>query len=72
MNTSAIHRPAELAALPHSGLSVREFYSMHFLAALLPLACGLVMFGWRAMMAVFLVCGSTAAGVAVWRAHRAA
>src|SRR5277367_3136557 len=67
MTTSALPRPAELTSLPHSGLSVGDFYKMHFLAAMLPLAAGLMLFGWRAAAAVMLVCGGAAAGIAIWR-----
>jgi len=67
MTTEALPRPAELASLPHSGLSVGEFYSMHFMGALIPLTAGLLVYGWRAAGTMLLVCGSTAVGVAAWR-----
>ena len=70
MTTSALPRPAELTSLPHSGLSVAEFYSMHFMAALFPLTAGVLLYGWRAAIAILLVCGGTAAGIAVWRRIR--
>ncbi|HWE01036.1 MAG TPA: RnfABCDGE type electron transport complex subunit D [Tepidisphaeraceae bacterium] len=67
MTTAALPRPAEITALPHSGLSVAEFYSMHFMAALVPVTAGLLLYGWRAAVAMLLVGLGTTAGVAVWR-----
>jgi hypothetical protein len=67
MTTTALPRPAEMTALPHSGLSVPEFYSMHFMAALLPLTAGLLLYGYRAALAMFLVGLGTASGVVIWR-----
>ena len=67
MTTTALPRPAELTSLPHSGLSVAEFYSMHFMAAVFPLTAGILLYGWRAALAVILVEGGTACGIAVWR-----
>jgi Na+-translocating ferredoxin:NAD+ oxidoreductase RnfD subunit len=40
---------------------------MHFMAALFPVAAGLTFFGWRAAVAILLVCGSAMAGIAIWR-----
>jgi Na+-translocating ferredoxin:NAD+ oxidoreductase RnfD subunit len=54
-------------SLPHSGLSVAEFYSMHFLGALFPLTAGVTLYGWRALASILLVCGSAALGIAAWR-----
>jgi Na+-translocating ferredoxin:NAD+ oxidoreductase RnfD subunit len=67
MTTSLLPRPADLTSLPHSGLSVAEFYSMHFMAAVFPLTAGILLYGWRAAIAVILVEGGTACGIAVWR-----
>ncbi len=67
MTTTALPRPAELTSLPHSGLSVRQFYSMHFMAALIPATAGLLFYGWRALAALLMVGAGTAIGVAVWR-----
>ena len=67
MTTTALPRPAELTALPHSGLSVPEFYSMHFMAALVPMTAGLLLYGYRAAVAIMLVGLGTAGGVAIWR-----
>lgn len=60
-------RPAELTPLPHSGLSVVEFYSMHFMAAVFPVTAGLLLFGWRAAATLFLVGIGAAGGVCIWR-----
>jgi Na+-translocating ferredoxin:NAD+ oxidoreductase RnfD subunit len=70
MTTSALPRPAELTSLPHSGLSVTEFYSMHFMAAIFPLTAGILLYGWRAATAMLLVGGGTVAGIAVWKRIR--
>lgn len=56
-----------MLSLPHSGLGVREFYSMHFLGALFPLTAGLLLYGWRAAGVVLMVCMSTILGIAIWR-----
>lgn len=56
-----------LAPLPHSGMGVTQFYSMHFLGALFPLCAGLLLYGWRAAVVIAAVVGSAAVAVAVWR-----
>jgi len=45
---------------------VSGFYLAHFLAALLPLTAGLLLYGWRGAAVVAAVAGSAAAAVAAW------
>ena len=67
MPVVAPQRVGLLAPLPHSGMGVTQFYSMHFLGAAIPLTAGLLLYGWRAAVVVALVVGSAAVAVAVWR-----
>jgi Na+-translocating ferredoxin:NAD+ oxidoreductase RnfD subunit len=59
--------PGIVTSLPHSGMTVREFYAMHFQGAVFPLMAGLVLFGWRAAAVILLVILGAAAGIAIWR-----
>src|SRR5947209_6725711 len=67
MPVAAPERVGLVAPLPHSGMGVTQFYSMHFLGAVFPLTAGLLLHGWRAAAVVALVVGSAALAVAVWR-----
>src|SRR2546421_7131094 len=67
MTEMAATRPALLAPLPHSGMSVAEYFSMHLMGALFPITAGALLFGWRAMVLLAAVCAFTAAAVAIWR-----
>lgn len=67
-----LHPPGDVplrpgALLTHSGVSIYRFIGMHMTAALLPLSAGLLLYGWRALISILLVVGSTAAGIALWR-----
>jgi Na+-translocating ferredoxin:NAD+ oxidoreductase RnfD subunit len=53
--------------LPHTGAGIAPFYSMHFLAGVLPLTAGVIFYGWRAAWVVAIVIISTSAGVSIWR-----
>ncbi len=65
--TQALQRPALLAPLPHSGVTVAEFYSMHFLGAVFPLTAGMLLYGWRAALLIGAVIISTSVTIFVWR-----
>lgn len=67
MNRSFALRPAPVTPLSHSGISVAGFYSMHLLGIALPLSAGAMLYGWRALIVVGGVLGSTLAAVAIWR-----
>lgn len=67
MNQVAPPRPAQLTALPHSGLTVGEFYSMHFLAGVFPLAAGMMLYGWRAALVVLGVTAAAALALSLWK-----
>lgn len=56
-----------LAPRPHSGVTVAEFYSMHFMGAVFPLTAGVLLYGWRAMLLVGIVIGSTSLMILIWR-----
>ena len=53
--------------LTHSGIDVSKYTSMHVLGALFPVTAGLMVYGWRALVALLLVVGSAAFGVLLWR-----
>ena len=51
----------------HGEVGVRRFYTIHAMAAVFPLTAGVVLFGWRSLVAVALVVAGTLVGLAVWR-----
>ena len=63
----ALLQPPTAAPLPHSGTSVRQYFAMHYVAALFPLTAGGLLYGWRGAWAVVVVVCSAAAAVFVWR-----
>jgi Na+-translocating ferredoxin:NAD+ oxidoreductase RnfD subunit len=67
--TDVITTPAAAAApLPlHGEVGVRRFFIIHGMAAVFPLTAGVILFGWRAAIAVALVVIGTAMGLAVWK-----
>lgn len=65
--TQTLSKPAFLAPLPHSGMTVTEFYSMHFLGAVFPLTAGLLLYGWRALLLMAIVVISNFAMLLLWR-----
>jgi Na+-translocating ferredoxin:NAD+ oxidoreductase RnfD subunit len=67
MNRTPTLRPASVAPLSHSGIGVGGFYAMHLLGVALPLTAGLLLYGWRALIVVGAVVGSTLAAVAIWK-----
>src|SRR6476469_2398241 len=58
---------ASLTSQPHSGMTVRDYYSMHFQGVIFPFTAGVALFGWRAAAVITLVVLGTAAGIAIWR-----
>lgn len=65
--TQSISSPVLLAPRPHSGVTVAEFYSMHFMGAVFPLTAGVLLYGWRALLLVGIVIGSTTVMILIWR-----
>jgi Na+-translocating ferredoxin:NAD+ oxidoreductase RnfD subunit len=51
----------------HSGMTVGRFIVMHVLGALLPITAGLLMYGWRALLSILVVCLSAAGATVVWQ-----
>ncbi|MEA2733893.1 MAG: H+/Na+-translocating ferredoxin:NAD+ oxidoreductase subunit [Humisphaera sp.] len=67
--TDAIAAP-DAAATPlplHGEVGVRRFFTIHGMAAVFPLTAGVILFGWRTLIAVALVVAGTALGLAVWK-----
>ncbi len=58
---------ASLTSQPHSGMTVRDYYSMHFQGIIFPFTAGVVLFGWRAAAVIALVLLGASAGIAIWR-----
>jgi Na+-translocating ferredoxin:NAD+ oxidoreductase RnfD subunit len=52
--------------LVHSGSSVERYFVQHFQGAVFPLAAGLLLYGWRALLVCAVVIGSTTAAAKVW------
>jgi hypothetical protein len=53
--------------LTHSGVDVAHYTSMHVLGSIFPLSAGLLLYGWRALGTILIVCASTAFTLALWR-----
>src|SRR4051812_22551697 len=53
--------------LTHGGIESSHFYIQHTIGALFPIAFGLCLFGWRALLVMLGICASTLLGVALWR-----
>src|SRR5205814_538692 len=63
--TTAYTRPA--ASLGHSGMTVERYYLTHAFGALFPLAAGILVYGWRVVLAIMLVMLPAAGTLLVWR-----
>ena len=65
----ASKRPAapQPPVVVHSGATVERYVTQHFQGAVFPLAAGLLLYGWRAMIVVAVVVASTAGATLVWR-----
>lgn len=53
--------------LGHSGLTLSGFYSLHGMGAMLPIAAGLLLYGWRALLLIGMVVGCSALALPVWK-----
>jgi len=51
----------------HAGIDVRDYYLMHAMATVIPLAAGWMLFGWRAPVTVALVLASALLGMQIWK-----
>lgn len=51
----------------HSGMTAGRFIVMHVLGALLPITAGLLLYGWRALLSIVIVCTSAAGATLVWQ-----
>jgi Na+-translocating ferredoxin:NAD+ oxidoreductase RnfD subunit len=65
--TPARRGPQRRATLVHGGASVERYYAEHFRGAVFPLAAGLLLYGWRALVVIVAVVLSTAATTLVLR-----
>jgi electron transport complex protein RnfD len=62
-----VPRPVLAAAsLAHSGVTIPQYYKMHFQGALLPITAGIAIYGWRAAVVIVTVVASAAVATAVW------
>jgi len=57
---------AEILPL-HGDVGVRRFYAIHLMATVFPLTAGVMLYGWRALLATGLVVLGTGSGLAVWK-----
>jgi hypothetical protein len=48
-------------------MDVSQYVSMHMLGAVFPLSAGLLLFGWRALVLILMLCASTALAQSLWR-----
>src|SRR5262245_36043684 len=53
--------------LTRSGMNVTRYLAMHVMGALFPITAGLMLYGWRAAGAIFIVLGSALLSAAAWR-----
>jgi Na+-translocating ferredoxin:NAD+ oxidoreductase RnfD subunit len=51
----------------HSGATAERYFAQHVQGAVFPLAAGLLLYGWRALIVVGVVMGSAIAAAGVWR-----
>src|SRR6185503_16060628 len=51
----------------HGDVGVRRFFIMHAIASVFPVVAGIMLYGWRAGLAVMLVIAGTGVGLTVWR-----
>jgi Na+-translocating ferredoxin:NAD+ oxidoreductase RnfD subunit len=51
----------------HGEVGVRRFFTIHAMAAVFPIAAGILLYGWRGALALILVVSGAALGLAVWR-----
>src|SRR3954470_3582877 len=66
--SSSVPTPAAAQVLPlHGDVGVRRFYAIHLMATVFPLTAGVMLYGWRALLATALVVLGTGSGLAVWK-----
>src|SRR5688572_11062827 len=53
--------------LVHSGATVERYYTEHFQGAVFPMAAGLLLYGWRSIVVMAVVLGTTLATTRVMR-----
>ncbi len=53
--------------LTHSGMNISRFFALHVMAALLPTAAGITMYGWRAAANIAIVVFSALLATAFWK-----
>jgi Na+-translocating ferredoxin:NAD+ oxidoreductase RnfD subunit len=56
-----------MVPIGHSGTTVERYYLLHFFGALFPLSAGLMLYGWRAALAIIAVMIAAAGALVVWR-----
>ncbi len=54
-------------SLTHSGMSIGRFVGMHVMGAIFPVTAGLMLYGWRAMGSMAIVCLSAGFAAFIWR-----
>ena len=55
------------SVIGHTGFNVARYQSTHIFGALFPLLAGALIFGWRAVVSVMMVLGTTMAAGVIWR-----
>ncbi len=55
------------SSLVHGGGSIRRYCAQQFQGAVFPLAAGVLLYGWRALVVAIVVVGSTAGATLVWK-----
>ena len=53
--------------LGHSGMTLSGFFSLHVMGAMLPITAGVLLYGWRALLLIAIVVGSSASALQVWK-----
>src|SRR4030095_15697096 len=53
--------------ITHSGMTIPRFVGMHVLGALFPITAGILLYGWRAFVAIALVCFAAVGATVVWQ-----
>jgi Na+-translocating ferredoxin:NAD+ oxidoreductase RnfD subunit len=53
--------------LTHSGMNITRYLAMHVMGALFPITAGLMLYGWRAAGAIFVLLSAALLSAAVWR-----
>src|SRR3954464_4474388 len=62
-----IPRTVTSRLLTHGGITIPHFFAMHVTGACFPLVAGLLLYGWRGLVSIFVVLASAAFAVLVWR-----